>query len=330
MCNSPLGLYYNFADCGDQGSPYGDNILAWFAAKSGNGNYFERDKFLSPSGTMRLDRFSGAALAWMSQYKEISKAEVPNVWFGKGSNPIAIFKSPATERGYYLGAKGGHGSLNHGNMDAGSFIFELDGVRWVVDPGVQPYHELEKTGFDLWGNCQDCERWKLLTKNNFGHSTLTVNNELHVVDGHAEMIHYKASEMPEVSFDLSATFAGQLNGALGRFVNTGPASIVIEDRLITSEETKSITWQLITVADVEIVGSGAILRQDGKQLLMNNLSHPNSKLSVISLDPPPFELDKRIENLKRIEIAIPVPDIAGKELEIRLELKGIDAEHQNP
>ena len=32
---------------------------------------------------------------------------------------------------YYLGAKGGKGSVNHGNMDAGSFIFELNGLRWV-------------------------------------------------------------------------------------------------------------------------------------------------------------------------------------------------------
>jgi hypothetical protein len=41
-------------------------------------------------------------------------------------------------------------------MDAGSFIFELNGVRWVIDPGNQEYYELEKTGFDLWAYCQSC------------------------------------------------------------------------------------------------------------------------------------------------------------------------------
>src|SRR3546814_7782221 len=70
-------------------------------------------------------------------------------------------------------------------MDGGSFVFELDGVRWVVDPGNQSYNELEKTWFNLWGSCQDCERWTLLTKNNFGHSTISVNGELHRVDGMA-------------------------------------------------------------------------------------------------------------------------------------------------
>jgi hypothetical protein len=28
-------------------------------------------------------------------------------------------------------------------MDAGSFIFELDGVRRVIDPGVQDYNTIE-------------------------------------------------------------------------------------------------------------------------------------------------------------------------------------------
>ena len=40
-------------------------------------------------------------------------------------------------------------------MDGGSFIFELNGVRWVVDPGNQDYNDLEQTGFDLWGKCQN-------------------------------------------------------------------------------------------------------------------------------------------------------------------------------
>jgi hypothetical protein len=69
-------------------------------------------------------------------------------------------------------------------MDAGSFIFELNGVRWSVDPGSQDYM-IGEQGFDLWRQCQDCQRWELLTKNNHGHSTLTVDDKRHVVDGYA-------------------------------------------------------------------------------------------------------------------------------------------------
>ena len=54
------------------------------------------------------------------------------------------------------------------------------------------------------------------------------------------------------------------------------------------------------------VETGAILRQDGKELKLNNLSHGQIKLNVVSLDPPPMELDKKIKGLRRIELRIPV------------------------
>ncbi len=180
ICTSPSGLYYNFADCGDMRSQEGDVVLAWFASNTGNPLFFERERFLMPPEEMNLNRLNGAALAWMCIYESETFKGVPEVWFGRGENPIAVFRQDDDK--YYFAAKGGKGTISHGNLDAGSFIFELNGVRWSVDPGVQPYHELEETGFDLWGTSQDCDRWKLLTKNNFGHSTLTVNDQLHLVD----------------------------------------------------------------------------------------------------------------------------------------------------
>jgi len=322
MCNSPLDLYYNFFDCSDHGSPYGDNILAWFASETGIINYFEKEKFLTPAKDMRLDRFSGTALAWMSQFESQAIKEIPDVWFGQGSNPLAIFQDQKGGHDYYFGAKGGYGSLNHGNMDAGSFVFELDGIRWVIDPGVQPYNELEETGFDLWGSCQECERWKLLTKNNFGHSTLTVNHQLHVVNGHARMLDLHDGDKPEVTFDLSPTFAGQLQGARRTFIKNDEASLTIVDQIIPSDETKYLTWQLMTIADVELHNQGAILKQNGKELMLINHSHPGIKLTIISLDPPPFKLDKQIEHLKRIELEIPVSEQNSQEVIIKIELHG--------
>ena len=86
-------------------------------------------------------------------------------------------------------------------------------------------------------------------------------------------------------------------------------------------KTKTLTWQLLTTADVEITKAGAILKQDGKDLVINNLTHPDIKFDVISLDPPPFELDKRIENLKRIELRISA-DKNDEEIKIKISLSG--------
>lgn len=324
LCNAPSGWYYNYADCGDKRSENGDITLAWFATKTGNKVFFEKERFLRPVKEMgKLSRNAGAGLMWLSQYAEKSEKKMPTAWKGDGANPIVIFTGGKDDpHQYYFGGKGGRGTVNHGNMDEGSFIFELNRVRWVVDPGNQSYHALEKTGFNLWARCQNCERWTLLTKNNFGHSTISVNNQMHVVDGKAIITDFKDGEKPEATIDLTPTFAGQLKSAKRMFVKDSPTSLLIEDQFELSDETKMVTWQLMTTADVEIVKGGAILKQNGKELKLENLSHPDFTLSVVSLYPAPLKLDRQIKGLKRIEIRIPAWTFENNKGEIKVRLSG--------
>ncbi|WP_436415491.1 heparinase II/III domain-containing protein [Petrimonas sp.] len=325
LANAPSGWYYNFADCGDRRGVNGDAVLAWFATKTGNKAFFEKDRFLMPVNQMsKLDRLDGASLVWISQYKEKDDIKVPAAWKGEGANPVVIFKSDENDpRQYYFGGKGGRGTVNHGNMDGGSFVFELNGVRWVVDPGNQGYNELERTGFDLWGKCQDCQRWTLLTKNNFGHSTLTVNDQLHIVDGLATIKEFKTGENPEAVIDMTPTFKGQLAKAERKFTKDSPISLLIEDNIETSESTRLITWQLITTSDVELVKGGAILSNGDKKLKIENLSHPTLSMSVVSLYPAPLELDRQMEGLKRIELRIPAWTVKNKNDKIRIRLSAL-------
>jgi len=208
-------------------------------------------------------------------------------------------------------------------LDAGSFIWELNGVRWSVDPGNQGYNELEQAGFNLWNPCQDCERWTLLTKNNYGHSTLTVNGELHVNDGFAKMLSVTKGDKPEAEFDLTPVFGHNLKQATRKFIKPDNNSIVIEDHIETNVHTKMITWQMMTQADVNIVDGGAVLTQDGKKVMLENLSHPEIMVSVISLDPAPMKLDKQIKGLKRLEIKIPAWLIENNSDVIKVRLKAL-------
>lgn len=307
LMNAPSGWYYNFADCDDKRPTRGDITLAWFATKTGNTSFFEKERFLIPAEKMgNLDRLAGAALVWIAQFKENKAKLIPTAWKGDGANPIVIFTGDNDdERDYYFGGKGGRGTVSHGNMDAGSFVFELKGIRWVIDPGNQGYHHLEKSGFDQWSNCQECTRWTLLTKNNFGHSTLSVDDKLHVVDGLAIITDFKKGSRPEATIDLTPTFKGQLNRAHRKFTKDSPTSLLIEDYIEATDSTRLITWQLITTSDVEIAPNGVILKREGKSLLVENLSHPELTLSVVSLYPAPMELDRQIKGLKRVELRIP-------------------------
>lgn len=324
LMNTPSGMYYNFADCGDRRSSAGDIVLAWFATQTGNAAFYEKERFLMPPEEMgKLIRLAGAGLVWLSQYEEEVIEKIPLAWKGDGSNPIVVFRGGDNDsHGYYFGGKGGHASSSHGNMDAGSFIFELNGVRWVIDPGNQAYHELEKTGFDLWGRCQDCQRWTLLTKNNFGHSTVTVNDELFINDGHVTLENFNDGLKPSATYNMTAVYGSKVKSATRTFTKDSPVSLLIEDEIETNENTKLITWQLMTTADIQLTDDGAILRQNGKELKVLNLSHPELMFSVVSLDPAPLELDRQIKGLKRLELRIPAWIIEGKGTSISVRLDG--------
>ncbi len=345
LMNTPSGWYYNYADCGDKRSSNPDVTLAWFASKSGDELFFERSRFLNPPESLkiqkntiqtapqkigRLRRLNGAGLVWLSQYEKQIESELPTSWKGDGTNPIAVFTGGSNDPySYYLGCKGGSGTVNHGNMDAGSFIFEINGLRWVSDPGNQAYHDLEKTGFDLWNKSQDSQRWTLLNKGNFGHSTITVNNQLHKVDGKATIVDFKQGDKPEVTFDLTPVFEGILKSSKRKFTKESNTSLVIDDFIEINESTKTITWQLITTFDIDITREGATISKPEyssvtpvKKLFVENLSHPEIEMKIISLDPPPLELDRRIKGLKRLELNIPSSSIEGGKIDIKVRLSG--------
>jgi len=322
---APSGLVYNFGDCGERRGKNGDITLAWFASKTGISTYFEKELFMKPPEDMgELSRLAGPALVWMSQYEEKGQATIPTAWKGDGDNPVVFFTGGENDPNkYYFGGKGGNGGVSHGNMDGGSFVFELYGQRWSVDPGnTGRYGRIERTGFGLWDMRQDGDRWKLLNKGNFGHSTISVNDQLHRVDGKATIIDFKAGEKPEATINLTPAFGGQLKSATRRFVKDSPVSLLIEDNIELSDETELITWQLITQADVQIVDGGAVLSQDGKNIKLENLSHPELTVSVISLNPPPLFVDTIKEGLKRLEIQIPAWTIQGGKTNIKVRISG--------
>jgi hypothetical protein len=318
--NTPTGMYYNFADCGTSRNTNGDVILAWFASHTGNSSYFEKERFLMPIDKMtKQSRLCGLGLVWLSQFAPKTATSLQQNWKGDGENPLVVFRD---KNEFYFGGKGGRATTSHGNMDAGSFIFEYKGIRWVTDPGNQRYHDLEKEGFDLWNFKQDGERWTLLTKNNFGHSTLSVNNAFFDVNGDAKLLHFDSGDSPKAEFDLTPLYFGNIKHAKRTFLKDRANSILITDNITASEKSEFVTWQMLTETNVEITSSGAVLKSNGKHVTLSNLSHPDIPFKIVSLDPPPLKLDKRMEGLKRLELHIPVSELVNGETEIQVRITG--------
>lgn len=312
LVEAPSGGLFNYADCGDA-IGFNEPML-WFAMKTGEPRYNQDEAIRrlsvetsAPAGVE--DRLAVPGFLWQVNTRYANSRSLPLVWQGRGSNPLVVFRTAFdAPQVLYFAAKGGQATLNHGNMDAGSFILELDGVRWAIDPGVQNYHALEeifqRTGGDLWDRAQDSRRWTLLTKNNFGHNTLSVDHQLHVSDARAEILAFDA-ERRAVQIDLSAVLGRQVIRALRTVSLLDDRHVEIVDEVQLAPEARTVTWQMLTQAEVFTQPDGVLLRQDGKELRLTVSTPADARFSVISLDPPPLRYDKRIPNLKRLELTIP-------------------------
>ena len=188
---APSGISYNFSDA----VPYApcNPMMFWFASKNGDMSRV----WLEKQSIDRLpDDFMGNVSRLFSEYRLLpsllifcSKVDMDSIVppeensrFFNGKTPVYVYRegwdSPDDA---YLGVKGGSPLTSHSHLDAGSFVYEYDGVRWSIELGMQDYHSLESVGVKLWDGHQGGQRWEVFRLDNVSHSTLTINGEHHLV-----------------------------------------------------------------------------------------------------------------------------------------------------
>ena len=329
---APSGEYYNFFDSGLEGfhslSHFG--LLSWFARRSGSGLDWDAyalllERELQAMQQLRSTRFYPVFfldLVRLGRNRQ-SSFIYPEFWSGGGDEPVVIMREGQNQAGsLFLAAKGGRAADNHGNMDAGSFIFELNGVRWSLDPGNQNYNELEQImGGGLWSSAQDSPRWSLLTKHSGGHSTLVVNGEMHLADARAPLIRRELrGGLPQFTFDLSALYGDNIKRAHRSFSKLTGTRLRIVDELEFSAMTRELSWQMITRADVFVREYGLELQQGNSRLYLRIPSRTPYEVKVISLYPPPLPYDKKIEDLNRVEIHWKRDDFSSNSAILHVEM----------
>ena len=293
----PTGLLFNFADCREQGGL--QPALFWFARRL-------RDPSLLPAQERALDallarvedgsggetsRFLPLAAIWWPEVRA-AVTHRPRFWMGRGPNPIAVFRGSWTDPGaLYLALKGGSADLNHAHMDAGTFVLEAEGVRWARDLGMQDYESLEAKGIDLWNRRQDSQRWQVFRLNNHSHNTLTIDGQLHRVDGAARIVAFSDAETsPFAVVDLSAVFTGQARRVLRGFRLLGDRTVLVQDELGGLKPGASVRWAMLTGADVVVDGGRATLRENGRMLVARLLT-PAGGFALVAAETPPASFD---------------------------------------
>lgn len=347
------GLAYNYPDSG--GGRFFEPTVYWYAEKLNdpavpwNENRLLRES--SPDGFVK-NRLAPMALLWGAapiDAPSCAPSELGYVGIGNGLCPVVLFRTSWTDpNAAYLGAKAGTPRSPHGHMDAGSFVYENQGVRWAVELGPENYHKIESLGMKLWSTVQDSDRWKLFRYNNFSHNTLTVfpepndsptDEREHLIAGERQIVTGKSlfletkiaqpGENSSAVIDLGPVYEGELDRAIRRFTLAPDGTLTIVDELTAPNANgASVEWRMLTGASVEILSkSEALLTlpkasdQSAKKRVQLRLSAQSERLTGIVAVPAETDNDFDAKNRGISAVIVRLALDAGASATLTVTLK---------
>lgn len=284
----PTGRSFNYSDAGSGGSM--NPAMFWFAGMLNDPSLLWSERYHLENKNPSPDRLLPAVMIWGSGIT-MNKITPPEelIWVGQGKNPVALMRTSWTDKNaIHVGLKAGSPSVNHGHMDAGSFIMDAGGERWAMDFGMQDYNSLETAGVDLWNMKQNSQRWEVYRYNNFVHNTLTINNHLQVVDGYSKIT--TCSNNPEfmnAKTDISSLYKDALKKAERGIAIVGKKYVIVRDEIETLNKEAIVQWNLLTSANVAVIGNNsAEFTKNGKKLVMKVKSPAGAEIKTWNTDPP--------------------------------------------
>jgi hypothetical protein len=303
QAQTPAGKVVNYSD-GGEGS--GSTPLFWFMAREMNkGEYAafalaslkgDRDDInrsekdsrelfeLEPDAKFIRDkyvnRFFALSLAWYTSKR--GKADLPRDFFAVGDSDVhlAFMRSAWNdENALFASLKAGEHTVGHGHLDAGTFVIDWGGLRWASEfPSEKQIYDSQGT----WKMNQKSFRWAFFRTNNFGHNTLTINNQLQRVKGKSPIIKTSTGNTPFAIADLDKAVATEATGFKRGVSMPGRKYVLVQDELEGVAKGKLIRWNMITEASVVLSKDkkSAILKQEGKTMTVKILSPSKARFST--------------------------------------------------
>lgn len=274
---------FSYSD-GGRTSPGASTALWWYAAHFQEPNLLTNE--IALGDRISDGRYAALAPVSLSKYTELSTASVTppsqSVWVDSNdaAAPVVIVRKGWTGSNddVYLGLKGGKAGINHGHMDAGSFVYHSQGVLWSADIQQKAYASYTEAG--LSGTSQTAGTWKALVYNSLGHSTISFANYSgsttkihptdHIVSGKATISNsWTSGDELGGELNLTPLFAGQVSSASRKAVLLSNGDLVVEDRITALSGTDAqLIWRLVTPAIVSIDGSTIVLTRSNKTVYL--------------------------------------------------------------
>lgn len=259
--NGPAGAY-QYSDT--IGMSYCDAPgLVYFA------NIFERPELANERIKLMNERgFSPYVIDFVSLKAYGGNAKLPNnAYFRSEYGDLAVIRGDSSDsNSIYLAFRAGKAKVSHGQQEAGSFIFDMNGVRWAEELGREAY---SVPGYNSSGSA----RWTFYKTRSEGHNTIVVNPDENLERNLYGVCYAEKSDLREAGgytiLNLDETYNNRVDGyRRGYMLDDNRQSVVIRDE-IDLRGAGEIYWFMQTKAEIEADSSRAILTRDGQQLYMD-------------------------------------------------------------
>ena len=270
----PLGRTFNYADAGDGA---GGAAQMFYLARA-----FDRPVYATHERMMMENRgdIDPFHLLWFNAdgtKEEVEKLPTAEKFDGV---EVALMRSAwGDPQAAFVGFKGGDNAASHANLDLGTFVYDVDGVRWALDLGPDDYNLPAYFGK---------LRWTYYRMRTEGQNTLTLDGQNQNVRGKSKIAGFSAvPERPFAVADLTDAYAGQAQRVTRR-IELAEKRLTITDEL-TAAEPVEVVWHMHTRAMIQIQPekNRAVLSQDNKRVIATIEEPPGARFEIAPSDPVP-------------------------------------------
>jgi len=317
----PTGQTFNFADGGRyhakvESARRGTAISEWFLAdKFGTPAVLARHergllaKVVADPKRTGYDRLFPLTLLWLPEEQAMSTPPPPmtSVRIG-GQVPVAVLRAGNGERGSFAALKGGRGCANHGHLDTGSFVYDADGVRWVLDLGAEDYNAIEQAKVDLWNMSDNSERWTIFRLGTSAHNVFSLNGRNAKASAYAEVV----VKDNTATADLTACYPEAKKAV--RTLTLTEKALTVRDTLEGLAPGTVVNWHFITDAVAEVAEPGTVrLSARGRT---RSVTAKGAEWTVVSVAEPGRPCESRNEGAFRVAFETKVPESGKVELTV--------------
>jgi hypothetical protein len=281
----PAGETFNFADAGSRIARAPE---MFFFARA-----FDRPVYAAHERLLRGERIDPFHLYWFNPDGAAGDiSALPTATMFKRINVVFFRSAWSDPKAAFVGFKGGDNTASHAHADLGTFVYDVDGVRWALDLGADDYNLPAYFGEKRY------TYYRLRTE---GHNTLTIGNEnQNIRGGVAPLVAFspRAGEAFAVA-DLTAGYAPKVIRAQ-RGIQLLGRQLLVQDE-VEAQEPIDLVWNFHTDSDVVTTHSAAatgMLNHGKHQLNMKILQGDGAAFKVESANPPPPQAQQpKVKNL---------------------------------